>query len=161
MCWSLHSPADSSVKSKPRWAPATIDQRHRDRIRNCQGTLDVIHSFFFVVFFFDLRQFQEGAVFTAFLFLYSCSCLNVFWPASISYHFPHLKRASFLPEEYLLVKTCWDNVLILAKLNIKSFDPLRMKIYARVSSCSAASYLAQHGCQERAVLPFLKISRLS
>lgn len=80
------------------------------------------------------------------------------------FHFISLssfKTCLFLPEEYLLVKTCWDNVLILAKLNIKSFDPLRMKIYAQVSSCSAASYLAQHGCQERAVLPFLKISRLS
>lgn len=33
------------TQSKPHWAPATVNQRHRDRIRNCQRTLDVIHSF--------------------------------------------------------------------------------------------------------------------
>lgn len=32
------------TQSKPHWAPATVNQRHRDRIRNCQKTLDVIHS---------------------------------------------------------------------------------------------------------------------
>lgn len=36
--------------------------------------------------------------------------------------------------EVSLVKKCWDNVLILAKLKVKSFDPLRMEIYAHVSS---------------------------
>lgn len=124
MCRSLHSSADSSLSANPTGQQLPSTRGTGTELETVKRTLDVIHSLLSEAFF---RKAQSSEPF--------CFCIPaaVSMCALASFHFVSLSSCLFFWRRIFCQK-CWDYVIILAKLSIKCFDPLRMKIYAQFSS---------------------------